>query len=36
MKWMVNMKIKYYVCNWSNQEIYTEYKGISVDIKKEH
>lgn len=33
MKWMVNMKVKDYVRNWSDQEIYTEYKGISVDIK---
>ena len=33
MKWMINMKVKDYVRNWSDQEIYTEYKGISADIK---
>ena len=33
MKWMINMKVKDYVRNWSNQEIHTEYKGISADIK---
>lgn len=33
MKWIVNMKIKDYVRNWSNQEIETEYKGVRADIK---
>lgn len=33
MKWIVNMKIKDYVHNWSNQEIETEYKGVRADIK---
>lgn len=33
MKWIVNMKIKDYVRNWSNQEIQTEYKGVRADIK---
>lgn len=33
MKWIVNMKIKDYVRNWSDQEISTEYKGVHADIK---
>lgn len=33
MKWIVNMKIKDYVRNWSDQEINTEYKGVHADIK---
>ncbi|MBC5687910.1 hypothetical protein H8S37_03010 [Mediterraneibacter sp. NSJ-55] len=33
MKWIVNMKIKDYVRNWSDQEIKTEYKGVCADIK---
>lgn len=33
MKWIVNMKIKDYVRNWSDQEIKTEYKGVRADIK---
>ena len=33
MKWTVNMKVKDYVRNWSDQEIHTEYKGVNIDIK---
>lgn len=33
MKWIVNMKIKDYIRNWSDQEIKTEYKGVRADIK---
>lgn len=33
MKWIVNMKIKDYVRNWSDQEIKTEYKGVRANIK---
>lgn len=32
MKWTVNMKVKDYVRNWSNQEIHTEYKDVTIDI----
>lgn len=33
MKWMVKLKVKDYIRNWSDQEIHTEYKGVSADIK---
>lgn len=33
MKWTVNMKVKDYVRNWSNQDIHTEYARVTVDIK---
>lgn len=33
MKWIVKMKIKDYIRNWSDQEIKTEYKGVCADIK---
>lgn len=33
MKWIVNMNIKEYVRNWSDQEIHTEYKGVNADIR---
>lgn len=36
MKWIVNLKIKEYVRNWSNQEIYTEHNGVCVEIKIEN
>lgn len=32
MKWTVNMKVKDYVRNWSNQDIHTEYAGVIIDI----
>lgn len=33
MKWNVNMKIKDYIRNWSDQEINTTYKGVCANIK---
>lgn len=33
MKWNVNMKIKDYIRNWSDQEINTTYKGVYANIK---
>lgn len=33
MKWLINMKVKDYVRNWSDQEISTEYRGINANIK---
>lgn len=33
MKWIVNMKVKDYIRNWSDQEIHTEYKGVTANIK---
>ncbi len=35
MKWIIYMKIKDYVQNWSTQQIHTIYKEINVDIKIE-
>lgn len=32
MKRTVNMKVKDYVRNWSNQDIHTEYAGVIIDI----
>lgn len=33
MKWIINMRVKDYIRNWSNQEIITEYAGVMVNIK---
>lgn len=33
MKWQVDMKVKDYIRNWSDQEIHTEYKGVTANIK---
>lgn len=33
MKWIVNMKVKNYIRNWSNQDIHTKYMDVIVDIK---
>ena len=33
MKWIVNMKVKKYIVNWSNQDIHTKYMDVTVDIK---
>lgn len=33
MNWMIKFKVKDYVRNWSDQKIYTEYKGVNADIK---
>ena len=33
MKWIVNMKVKNYIRNWSNQDINTKYMDVIVDIK---
>ena len=33
MNWMIKFKVKDYVRNWSDQKIYTEYKGVNSDIK---
>ena len=33
MNWMVKFKVKDYIRNWSDQKIYTEYKGVNADIK---
>ena len=32
MKWQVDMKVKDYIRNWSDQEIHTEYKGVTANI----
>lgn len=32
MKWIVKLKVKDYVRNWSNQKIHTAYKDVSVEI----
>lgn len=32
MRWIINFKVKDYIRNWSNQEIHTEYAGVSIDI----
>lgn len=32
MKWIISMKIKDYVRNWSNQEIETKYEGVDVRV----
>lgn len=34
MKWIINMRVKDYIRNWSNQEIITEYAGVMVNIKR--
>lgn len=33
MKWIINMRVKDYIRNWSDQEIHTDYKGVHADIK---
>ena len=33
MKWIINMRVKDYIRNWSNQEIITEYAGVMINIK---
>lgn len=33
MKWKIDMKVKDYIRNWSNQEIDTEYKGVTANIE---
>lgn len=30
MKWQVDMKVKDYIRNWSDQEIHTEYKASCI------
>lgn len=32
MKWIINMKIKDYIRDWSNQDIHTSYKDVEIDI----
>lgn len=32
MKWTVNMKVKDYIRNWSDQEIHTVYMDVTIDI----
>ena len=32
MKWQVDMKVKDYIRNWSDQEIHTEYKGVTANF----